>query len=268
MTRKFSVFATILALALLALVNVAVGEEGYIPPIREVGLEEEGEHRHGQSALTVSQSLGYTGQGVDDVVPDHFYRGNIVIQEFGISHQASGISVGLKNLTSPEGGGFSDLGDRTILTLSYRRALSKTVTGSIRHSYVHVNQPDEEWFHSDRHISSVRLDIQADNSVIPYVLVASNMPAYTPVDTSALYGGIGVVILVPLALSQSALRLDASGLTMIHQRGQDRITALRARADLPGVPVGPIHISPGINFLQDIDEPEERMTWVDVQVSF
>ncbi|MCY4577346.1 MAG: hypothetical protein OXB96_02915 [Candidatus Kaiserbacteria bacterium] len=160
------------------------------------------------SGLTFSSTIGYADQGVDAVLPEHFFRGHIVSQGISAFHPA-GFRLAVENLTSVSGGAFSDLGDRTILSVEVWRTFG-SFYASLQHRWVHTNcGMESDFFYADRH----RTKLQSGFSLGPlqlYAHVSSDVPAYTPVHEMVVYGGGGVDLNIPLSPLNTELCFGAS----------------------------------------------------------
>ena len=212
----------------------------------------------------VSYTFGYIGQGVDDVLPEHFFRGHIVSQEVSISHSI-GFRLAVKNLTSIDGGLFSDLGDRTVLGVDVRRHFG-SLYGTIKHQWVHTNyQMDKFFFYADRH----RTTLQAGGSfggLHPFLFVTSDLPAYTPVHEAFVFGGMGVDLDIPIDRLNTKIDFGASVAGSLFWYYQKPRTLLRTHIGFV-TDFGSVSFGPRFNYIYD-PFGHVSINWVNLDLIF
>ena len=158
--------------------------------------------------FNASCAVAYHSDGMDTMLLEHFFRGHTVSQDLSVSHY-SGFRLALTNITSVEGGAFSDLGDRTNLSVGLHRSFG-SFCGSLVHQWVHTNHlMEQNFFYADRHRTS--LEIGFSQGVLRLnTFVLSDVPAYTPVDEMLLYGGGGASLLLPVNALRTDIEIGAS----------------------------------------------------------
>ena len=159
--------------------------------------------------LVILYTLEYTNHGVDAVIPEHFFQGDIVSQGVVISHRPSGFHFSVENFTSIAGGSFSDLGDRAVLSLGLRRGFGRFY-GAVQHRWVHTNyRMREDFFYADWHRTSLQCGARF-GPFSPYVFASSDIEAHMPADEMAIYGGVGSDVIFSISPLRTTINLGAS----------------------------------------------------------
>ena len=194
---------------------------------------------------------GYTNHGIDEVLPEHFFRGSIISLGLSFSHR-SGFGFGVEQFAAPDGGGwFGSLEDRMVLNASLQKEFG-SLYGSVRHRWVHIHHKARtDFFYGDRHRTSVRGGVSLGPLKL-YALASSDLPAYVPVKELTVYGGGGVDLRGRVAPLDAEFYLDASavGSLFLYNR-QDGRALYRVRA---GFTAGNHNIifNPEIRFLKGV----------------
>ena len=155
--------------------------------IVKVSKESQRRERSGESFLF---SFGYVGHGIDEMLPEQFFRGSMISLGYSFLHH-SGFRLGVKQFSAPDGGGwFDSLEDRMVLDASFQKEFGP-LYGSVRHRWVHIHhRAREDFFYADRH----RTSLQGGISLGPlnlYAFTSSDIPAHVPVTEMTVYGGGG-----------------------------------------------------------------------------
>ncbi len=222
--------------------------------IREISEEAQ---RRERSSYALSYLAGYTDQGVDEVLPEHFFQGHIVSQGIAFSHRA-GFRLAIENLTSIAGGGFSDMGDRTLLSAEVWKK-SGFLYGSVQHRWVHANyRVSEDFFFGDRHRTAVRVGLMI-GPLQPHAFVASDLPAYMSVNEMAVYGGGGVDIRFDIDQLNTGFYFGASIAESLYLYNQDGKALYRVRAGF-ATSIGGLVVNPEVLFLRGVYTSESLLT--------
>ena len=203
----------------------------------------------------------YMEHGVDEELPEHFFHGDVVSEKVYISY--SGIFAAVEHLTSIDGGGFSDSGDRTTVSFGLRRRFGM-VSSSLMHRWIHVHQEGWNHYQRSRHRTSIRSGVNI-GPVQPYLMLASDLPAYTPANEGAVYGGVGVNVYLPLKPIRTLFSVKGSLMsTLIHDNQRSK-TLYRASIGFTTNLQNWLYINPEVSILKDAFS-EACVTWVGVNL--
>ena len=223
--------------------------------IRRISEESQRRERPG---YVFSCALGYADHGVDEILPEHFFRGHVTSQGVSFSHRV-GFRVSLENFTSVDGGGFSDLVDRTVLDVKVWREFG-SLYGAVQHRWVHTNyKMDEDFFFADRHRTAVRFGFLL-GPLQPYAFISSDIPAYVPVNEMAVYGGGGVDLRCNIRQLNTELYLGASaaGSLFLHNQ-KDGAALYRVRTGF-ATSLGGLVINPEAAYLRGVFNSDNLLT--------
>ena len=202
-------------------------------------------------------SLGYTNHGVDETIPEQFFRGHIVSLRATVFHR-TGFRFAVENFTSVAGGLFSDLGDRTVLKAQFLRRFG-SLYGIVQHRWVHTNyEMDQDFFFADRHRTLVQFGYSHEPlyepRIRPYVFISSDLPAYTTINEMAVYGGGGLVVKTPRNQQNTELYFGFSAVRSLYTRNQSERALLRFRVGFVSpFGVDSLAINPEVFFLKGFD---------------
>ncbi len=225
----------------------SVDESELVQQIQEIA--QDSRSRELGLGFNASYMLGYSNHGVDTVVLEQFFHGHIVSQEISVSH-STGFRFAITNLTSVAGGAFSDLGDRTNLSIGLQRGFG-SFYGVIQHQWVHTNhRMDEFFFYADRHRTSLQSGVSL-GLLQPYAFILSDVPAYTPVDEMMVYGGGGILLTLPIDSLNTEITIGGSLTSSLfwYYRSPRRLYRLHAGFVTR---IGNISVNPEISYLTDI----------------
>ena len=201
--------------------------------------------------FTTTCHFEYTNQGVDDTIPEHFYRGDILSYGISLSHLL-GFRLEVENLTSVEGGSFGgDLGDRTILSAEAFKSFGSDMLyyGSLRYRWVHTNYMMEtDFLYADWHRPSVQFGI-SHWLFHPFVFVSPDIPFRNPGDKMAVYGGLGFDITFHKSFIE--LYVGTSISSSLFWYNQKRRAAYRLYGGCI-ISVRNIHLNPEIKVFGDV----------------
>ena len=225
----------------------APSSEDLVQQIQEIA--QDSRSRELGLGFNASYMLGYSNHGVDTVVLEQFFHGHIVSQEISISHSA-GFRFAITNLTSVAGGAFSDLGDRTNLSIGLQKGFGSFYS-VLQHQWVHTNyRMNESFFYADRHRTSFQSGVSL-GAIQPYAFILSDIPAYTPVDEMMVYGGGGILLTLPIDSLNTEITIGGSLTSSLfwYYRSPRRLCRLRAGFVTR---IGNISVNPEISYLTDI----------------
>lgn len=219
-------------------------------------ISEEAQKRE-RPSYTFSCLFGYTDQGIDDVLPEHFFRGHIISEGVAFSHRA-GFRIAIENFTSLDGGKFVDLGDRTLLNVKVWKK-SGPLYGAVQHRWVHTHhRATQDFFYADRHRTDVRVGLVI-GPLQPYAFVASDLPAYTSIDDMAVYGGGGFDLRFDIDQLNTGLYFGASIAEALYLYNQDGRALYRVRAGF-ATSLGGLVVNPEALFLRGVYSPDSLLT--------
>ena len=214
---------------------------------------------------TLSLTLGYADQGVDDMLPEHFFRGNIFSQKVSVSHD-NGVFYGFENFISPADGFLSDTGDRTILFAGLRKS-SESFHFLLQHRWVHSwERYLEDFYHADRHRTSVQLGYTVGPLHL-YALASSDVAAYRPVNEFAVYGGGGVDLRFTANQLNTEMYVGASIIESLYLYNQSGRALYRVRAGFSTSVADLFVINPEVLFLRGVYTPDSLVTTT-IRISF
>ena len=211
-------------------------------------IAEDSRSRELDLGFNATYELGYSNHGIDTMVLEQFFQGHIVSQGISISH-SSGFLFSLENLVSAEGGAFSDLGDRTNLSVGFRGGLG-SFYGMLQHQWVHTNHlMEQNFFYADRHRTSLQIGFSL-GPLEPYAFVLSDVPAYTPVDEMMVYGGGGLAMTLPIDPLNTEITVGASFTGSLFWYYRKRQALYRVHAGF-ATQIGGISLRPEVTYLAD-----------------
>ena len=185
-------------------------------------ISEEAQKRE-RPTYTFSCVLGYTNHGIDEILPEHFFRGRIISLGLSFSHR-SGFGLGVEQFAAPDGESwFGSLEDRMVLSAGLQKEFG-SLYGSVRHRWVHIHHKARtDFFYGDRHRTSVQGGISLGPLKL-YALASSDLPAYVSVDEMTVYGGAGADLRGRVAPLDAEFYLDASavGSLFLYNRQDER----------------------------------------------
>ena len=211
-----------------------------------------------RSRYILSSLFSYTDQGIDQVLPEHFFRGHIVSQGFSFLHR-SGFRFSAENLTSLDGGGFSDPGDRMVLDFKVWEKFS-FLYAAMQNRLVYASHKADQGFSSASRIQTALRFGFLLGSLQPHVFVLWDGPPYLSVNEVAVYGGAGLDLRFNIDRLSTGLYFGASvaeSLYSPHNQGRKALYRLRAGF---ATSVGDFVVNPELLFLKGVYTSESLLT--------